>query len=731
MRTSARYLSLVFLFLLVPGIPIKAKIFDVDTIVYNGDIGNRINMVYMGDGYTISEQDKFITDVYSANAVLFSTTPYSEYANYFNVFAIKVISNESGAKHPNTASDCPTGSGYIPTTDPDNYFGSSFDIGGIHRLLYITNWEHYNSALADNFPRYDQVIVLVNTPYYGGGGGSAAVASTHSSSPQLVIHELGHSFGGLGDEYDYGTCRGGEGPNYTQITDRNLIKWRAWIGDEIPVPTTNGMYCDKIGLYEGAHYCKTGSYRPKCQCVMRNLNYPYCEVCAEHIIQVIHQHVKLYESYSPPLDLIELCDSAYDITFRVEIVHNSPGTINTIWYLDNDTVAEGTLQYTVLSGTLTPGIHQVLIEARDTTELTKGYSYASCLSWGFRLGTQTPVTFGPIPDICENDPPYLLSEGQPEGGTYAGLYVVGDEFRPDMSGTGTHTLTYLYEDEAGCDYSASRSVSVNPGFETGRAAWICAGDSILLGGKWRTAAGLYYDSLHTVAGCDSIIITELTVHPACEAHQTAEICAGDSILLGGEWQTATGLYYDSLHTVAGCDSVLITELMVNALPDLFLGNDTAITTGDTVVLDAGEGYLGYFWSDGSTEQMLRVFNLPVGAFDYIVTVRDSSYCLGSDTINIKVEIPESLPATWTDLELEIYPNPTTGYLVIKSNSDLQMELEISLVDNSGRIILEKRVSELKTSDEIVLDLSDFKEGIYYLLVNNRTLFTVQKLIKNR
>jgi hypothetical protein len=542
MRTSARYLSLVFLFLLVPGIPIKAKIFDVDTIVYNGDIGNRINMVYMGDGYTISEQDKFITDVYSANAVLFSTTPYSEYANYFNVFAIKVISNESGAKHPNTASDCPTGSGYIPTTDPDNYFGSSFDIGGIHRLLYITNWEHYNSALADNFPRYDQVIVLVNTPYYGGGGGSAAVASTHSSSPQLVIHELGHSFGGLGDEYDYGTCRGGEGPNYTQITDRNLIKWRAWIGDEIPVPTTNGMYCDKIGLYEGAHYCKTGSYRPKCQCVMRNLNYPYCEVCAEHIIQVIHQHVKLYESYSPPLDLIELCDSAYDITFRVEIVHNSPGTINTIWYLDNDTVAEGTLQYTVLSGTLTPGIHQVLIEARDTTELTKGYSYASCLSWGFRLGTQTPVTFGPIPDICENDPPYLLSEGQPEGGTYAGLYVVGDEFRPDMSGTGTHTLTYLYEDEAGCDYSASRSVSVNPGFETGRAAWICAGDSILLGGKWRTAAGLYYDSLHTVAGCDSIIITELTVHPACEAHQTAEICAGDSILLGGKWRTAAGLY---------------------------------------------------------------------------------------------------------------------------------------------------------------------------------------------
>jgi hypothetical protein len=731
MMRSAGYLFLMLLFLLAPGILIKGEVFDVDTIAYNGDIGKRINIVYMGDGYTMAEQEKFITDVNNANAVLFSTSPYSEYAGFFNVFAIRVISNESGAKHPNTATDCPTGSNYMPTTDPDNYFGSSFDRGGIHRLLYITNWVNYYSALADNFPRYDEVIVIVNTPYYGGGGGALAVASAHSSSPQLVIHELGHSFGRLGDEYDSGTCLGGEGPNYTQETERDLIRWRAWIEDDTPVPTANGTYCDRIGLYEGAHYCPTGSYRPKCNCTMRSLNHPFCEVCREHIILQIHQMVDLIESYSPVQGADELCDPATDLAFWAAVVRNSPNTIGTTWILDEVPVAADTEHCTLPVTSLSPGIHHLRLEARDTTEAVKGFEIVTCQDWYISTGASIQVTFSPLPDMCINDGPYLLTEGSPEGGYYVSDYVRGDDFHPILSGTGTHTIEYVYRDMAGCRYSASQSVTVYPVYETSVPASICQGDTILLGGAFRSEAGIYYDTLQAAGGCDSIIITELTVHPAYEAHQTAEICAGDSILLGGEWRIATGLYYDSLHTVAGCDSVHITELMVNALPDVSLGNDTAITTSDTLVLDAGNGFVDYLWNNGSEEQIFRILNLKTGDYIFSVLVTDTSGCKGSDTIHIHVEIPGPVPAAWTDLELEIYPNPTTGYLVIKSNSDFQRELEISLVDNSGRIILEKRVSELKTIDEIVLDLSGFEEGFYYLLINNHTLFTVQKLIKNR
>ncbi len=731
MRESARYLPLLFLSLLAPGIPVKGEVFDVDTISYNGDIGKRINMVYMGDGYTISEQEKFITDVNNANAVLFSTSPYSEYAGFFNVFAIKVISNESGAKHPNTASDCPTGSGYMPTTDPDNYFGSSFDMGGIHRLLYITNWVNYYSTLADNFPQYDEVIVIVNTPCYGGGGGALAVASAHSNSPQLVIHELGHSFGRLGDEYDSGTCLGGEGPNYTQETDRNLIRWRAWIEDETPVPTTYGTYCDRIGLYEGAHYCPTGSYRPKCDCIMRSLNHPFCEVCRQQIIEKIHQRVELIESYSPLPGADELCDPATDPAFWAVVVRNSPNSIGTTWILDEVPVAADTEHYTLPVASLSPGIHHLRLEARDTTEAVKGFEIVSCQDWYISTGTSTQVTFSPLPDMCMNDGPYLLTEGSPEGGCYVSDYVRGDDFHPILSGTGTHTIDYVYRDIAGCRYSASQSVTVHPVYETSVSASICEGDTILLGGGLRSEAGVYYDTLQAAGGCDSIIITELTVHPAYEAHQTAEICAGDSILLGGEWRTATGLYYDSLHTVAGCDSVLITELMVNALPDVSLGNDTAITTSDTVVLDAGNGFVDYLWDNGSEEQLFRILNLRAGDYIFSVLVTDTSGCKGSDTIHVHVEIPGSVPSAWSGLDLEIYPNPASDYLVIKAHQDILRELNISLTDNAGKIFFEGRIKELRANDEIRLDLSGFEEGFYYLLVNNRTLFTVQKLIKNR
>jgi len=107
---------IVVLFVLFTGIihPLFAQKFDVDTLVYNGNSNQYINLVILGDGYTNAEMTKFSTDATKFKDYFFQKAPYSNYKNYFNVFIIKTPSPESGVKHPGMSSDC--GSAYLIQT---------------------------------------------------------------------------------------------------------------------------------------------------------------------------------------------------------------------------------------------------------------------------------------------------------------------------------------------------------------------------------------------------------------------------------------------------------------------------------------------------------------------------------------------------------------------------------------------------------------------------------------
>src|SRR5688572_11825013 len=107
----------------------QAQTFEVDTIFKNGGLAERINLVFVGDGYKADELGKYNYDVNDILAEIFNQSPFKEYKNYFNAFAINVISNQSGASHPQTSSnsDC----AQVPILTVDNYFGSKFDLGGI------------------------------------------------------------------------------------------------------------------------------------------------------------------------------------------------------------------------------------------------------------------------------------------------------------------------------------------------------------------------------------------------------------------------------------------------------------------------------------------------------------------------------------------------------------------------------------------------------------------------
>jgi gliding motility-associated-like protein len=155
-----------------------------------------------------------------------------------------------------------------------------------------------------------------------------------------------------------------------------------------------------------------------------------------------------------------------------------------------------------------------------------------------------------------------------------------------LLGGANQTTAGIYFDtlstNKGCDSVLRTTLIVNPIYLTNLSAEICQGESILLGGANQTTAGIYFDTLSTNNGCDSVLRTTLIVNPTYLTNLTAEICQGESILLGGANQTTAGIYFDTLSTNKGCDSVLRTTLIVNPI---YLTNLTAeICQGESILL---------------------------------------------------------------------------------------------------------------------------------------------------
>lgn len=342
---------------------LSAQPFTVNKIVDNGADNTHINIVFLGDGYTLGEMNKFRTDVQNITNDIMNETPFKEYNSYFNVYAIEVPSNESGTDHPGTATDCG-----IYASDvfySDTYFESTFD-GSSHRLLVIRNYSKAQSVLQDNTPFYDIVIIVVNHTMYGGSGGTYSVISTHPSSSELALHENGHSFSHLGDEYDYGGGTGFERPNTTKETVRELIKWNIWIDESTPIPTPEtSVYYTVIGLFEGAAYTPTGCYRPKYGCMMKSLSYPFCEVCVEQTIIEIYNLLNTIETYQP-LEPSIVLPQGDELDFIIQKKNPQDNTVNVQWYLDN-TIIEGVSSdvFTFNSSAIDVGSHQLKVIATD------------------------------------------------------------------------------------------------------------------------------------------------------------------------------------------------------------------------------------------------------------------------------------------------------------------------------------------------------------------------------
>ncbi len=354
-------LSIFIFILLIFNTISKSQVFPVTTILDNGNANNRVKMVFMSDGYTAGQLVNFNTNVTDFKNNILGQSPYSNYAKLFNFYAIQVPSVQTGANHPGNASDENT-SGNQPITTANNYFGGTFDYASIHRLVVCTNSTAINGVLADNFPSYNQAFLFVNSPYYGGSGGANAVATLNTSSSEVAIHEIGHSFSNLADEYAIGGQ--GEKANRTTTTDVNTVRWKSWLG-------INGVGIYPIGV--------EGWQRPHQNCKMQFLGVSFCAVCTEATIDKIYSLVT-------PIDGTVPAGSSATVTgptnFSASLILPNPNTISAVWKLNGVTVPSGFVNGRVAAGstsaTITPaqlsaGANTLVVYVTDATPLSKTF----------------------------------------------------------------------------------------------------------------------------------------------------------------------------------------------------------------------------------------------------------------------------------------------------------------------------------------------------------------------
>jgi hypothetical protein len=274
------------------------RLIGTTQIVNNGSSAQLWDLVILGDGYRESEMTKYHTDVQRFVEHLNATAPFNDIWCGVNIHRVDVASTDSGADEPATCGDGSTGSGAIRAT----FFDSSFCVNNTRRLL-AGNTATALAVSNAQVPQGNATIVIINSPIYGGAGGDVAWFSTHPDSGEIGIHELGHSYFGLIDEYGdiMNTFSGSEpiAPNATINTNRATIKWRSLILPATLLPTTRNPDCTQdgpatspvpvgtVGAFEGAARAHCGAYRPEFDCKMRTLGSQFCAVCQQRIRQLV------------------------------------------------------------------------------------------------------------------------------------------------------------------------------------------------------------------------------------------------------------------------------------------------------------------------------------------------------------------------------------------------------------------------------------------------------------
>ena len=250
---------------------------DYAYIHKGGSVERCIDVAILAEGYDSSERDKFYADAREAADALFSHEPFGSRKAEFNIVAVFTPSRQSGMSVPRL--------GEWKDTAFDSHFSTFYS----DRYLTTTSLKKVHDAISGVM--YEHLIILANTDEYGGGGiynDYTLTTAHHKDFRPVVVHEFGHSFGGLADEYQYGDP-GVYSPK-VEPWEKNITnkvnfgsKWQDMIKDKV----------EGVGLYEGAGYTDKGMFRATEDCRMRtNACKQFCPVCQRAINQLIDFYTK-------------------------------------------------------------------------------------------------------------------------------------------------------------------------------------------------------------------------------------------------------------------------------------------------------------------------------------------------------------------------------------------------------------------------------------------------------
>lgn len=305
-------------------------------IFNNGLPENKVDILILGDGYRKEDVKQFKKDAKHLVGVMFNTEPFKSRKSDFNVWAINVFSEDIGISNPRN----------------NIWKKSSLDLrfNSFNSDRYVLTFANKNLREIVAQTPYDAIMIIFNDQKYGGGGiyNLYSTVSAHSRDADLIfVHEFGHSFASLADEYYTSNVAyqvsqpefEPNEPNVTALFDPENLKWKHLIDEDTPIPTpwgqdaydsiavvyqqnrremiesgasivemdnlskkfkqsTNSMlksqkYYGKVGAFEGGRYLAKGLYRPEIECIMLSFNRSdYCKVCSEAIEKMIDWYVK-------------------------------------------------------------------------------------------------------------------------------------------------------------------------------------------------------------------------------------------------------------------------------------------------------------------------------------------------------------------------------------------------------------------------------------------------------
>ncbi len=301
----------------------------------SGDPATKVDMVFLGEGYTVAQQDKCEQDVRRIALGVLTFSPFKERRGDINLWGICSPAAESGVSRPSAGIHRHT------------LYDSTFDVFGTER--YALSFDNKAIRTAASFAPYDVMAIVMNESAYGNGGifgQYASVSADHPRALPVFVHEFGHHFADLGDEYYFNAgvayasiARRVEPwePNITALLDPKNLKWKDLVAPGTPIPTPwdkelyektvsetpkkiremraagksqeeiaavmkqsreiqqrvfdSGPYAGKVGAFEGAMYETKGLYRPELKCLMINGD-TFCAVCRKAIEEIIDLYAR-------------------------------------------------------------------------------------------------------------------------------------------------------------------------------------------------------------------------------------------------------------------------------------------------------------------------------------------------------------------------------------------------------------------------------------------------------